>query len=73
MAAVKLIVALVRGLLTGRAALAAENLALRQQLLVLSRSVRRPKIRKQDRIFWVCLSCVFCGSFSRPWSRQILQ
>jgi len=51
MAAAKLIAVLVRDLLTGRAALVAENLVLRQQLIVLSRSVKRPKIRKRDRIF----------------------
>ena len=36
-----------------RAALAAENLALRQQLSVLEQSVKRPKIRPRDRRFWV--------------------
>ena len=39
-----------------RAALAAENLALRQQLSVLEQSVKRPKIRPRDRRFWVWLS-----------------
>jgi len=34
----------------------AENLALRQQINVLQRSVKRPKLRKRDRIFWVWLS-----------------
>ncbi len=51
---------LVRGLVTillaSRAKLAAENLALRHQLGVLGRSVKRPRLRKQDRIFWVLLS-----------------
>ena len=61
MAAVKLIALLVRDLLAGRAALAAENLALRQQLIVLSRSVKRPKIRKRDRVFWVWLSRLWSG------------
>ncbi len=36
--------------------LAAENLALRQQLAVLEHSSKRPKLRKRDRIFWVWLS-----------------
>ena len=45
-----------RGLLAGPAVLAAENLALRQQINVLQRSVKRPKLRKRDRIFWVWLS-----------------
>ncbi|MBU2455079.1 MAG: hypothetical protein KJ668_17370 [Proteobacteria bacterium] len=36
--------------------LAIENLALRQQLAVMKQSIRRPKIRKRDRFFWVILS-----------------
>ncbi len=35
--------------------LAAENLALRQQLAVQQRSLKRPKLRCVDRIFWVWL------------------
>ena len=34
----------------------AEILVLRQQILVLTRTVKRPKIRQRDRLFWVCLS-----------------
>jgi len=49
----------VRGLFAGRAALAAENLALRHQLIVLRRSIKRPKLRKRDRIFWVWLSRIW--------------
>jgi len=33
-----------------------ENLALRQQLIVQQRSIKRPKIKNRDRIFWVWLS-----------------
>jgi len=51
----------VRGLFAGRAALAAENLALRHQLAVLHRSVKRPKLRKRDRIFWGWLSRFWPG------------
>ncbi len=43
------------GLLRSRASLALENLALRQQLAVLRRSVKRLRIRPRDRIFWVLL------------------
>jgi hypothetical protein len=39
-----------------RSELALENLALRQQLAVLNRRCRRPKLRKLDRFFWVLLS-----------------
>ena len=39
-----------------RSELALENIALRQQLAVLNRQGRRPKLRKLDRFFWVLLS-----------------
>ena len=41
--------------------LTAENLALRQQLLVLKRHQRRLQIRKRDRLFWVALSRFWLG------------
>ena len=40
-------------LFQSRLELAAENLALRQQLAILQRTARRPKLRQRDRIFWV--------------------
>jgi hypothetical protein len=39
-----------------RTALAAENLALRQQLAVLNRKVDWPQLHRRDRFFWVILS-----------------
>ncbi len=45
----------VRTILRRRATLALENLALRQQLAVLRRSVKRPRFRPRDRAFWVLL------------------
>jgi hypothetical protein len=42
-------------LLLARNRLATENLALRQQLAVYKQSLKRPKLRPRDRIFWVCL------------------
>jgi hypothetical protein len=33
-----------------------ENLALRQQLAIMKKKNKRPKIRLRDRIFWVVLS-----------------
>jgi putative transposase len=47
---------LFRGLLVPRLVLVTENLALRQQLLVLHRSSNRPRLRHRDRLFWVALS-----------------
>ena len=46
----------VRAMTLGSAAAALENAALRHQLAVLQRSVRRPQFRRWDRAFWVCLS-----------------
>jgi hypothetical protein len=48
--------AFVRGVLAGRARLAAENLALRQQVAILKHATPRPKLRPGDRVFWVWLS-----------------
>jgi putative transposase len=45
-----------RSLFVSRLSLAAEILVLLQQLLVLNRSLKRPKLRRRDRLFWVCLS-----------------
>jgi len=52
MGTVRLILAFLMAFFTSRAALAAENLALRQQLVVLQRSVKRPHLHQRDRIFW---------------------
>jgi putative transposase len=57
----KLLAVLLRGLLANRAALAAENLALRQQLGVLQRSCKRPRLRRRDRVFWVWPSRLWQG------------
>jgi putative transposase len=38
-----------------------ENLALRQQLAVLKRSAKRPRLRQRDRIFWVWLRRLWKG------------
>jgi len=51
-----LILGLLRAALLPRAVLITENLALRQQLAVLKVSMKRPKLRKRDRVFWVWLS-----------------
>ena len=51
-----MIVALCRSLLRTQAALAAENLILRQQLAVFEHSAKKPKLSTRDRVFWVWLS-----------------
>jgi len=50
-----------RALLFGSTAIALENLALRHQLRVLQRSVRRPRLARWDRILWVWLCRVWAG------------
>ena len=47
---------ILRLLLANRAALIAENLALRQQFAVVSRTAKRTRRRQRDRIFWVWIS-----------------
>jgi putative transposase len=56
-----------RAVAMSRAALAAENLALRHQVTVLQRTVKRPKLCWRDRLFWVWLSRLW-----PPW-RSILR
>lgn len=55
------VVLFIRALFASRATIAAENLALRHQLGVLQRSVKRPQLRQRDRIFWVWLSRLWSG------------
>lgn len=50
------LLALVRALAADRARLALENVALRQQLNVLRRNAKRPKLEDSDRAFWVLMS-----------------
>lgn len=56
-----LILTLFRSLLLSRTALALENIALRQQVAVLKRSVARPRLCKFDRLFWVLLRRLWSG------------
>jgi len=61
MGALQLVTALLRKLLQSRAALVAENLALRHQIVILQRSVKRPRLHRRDRVFWVWLSRLWRG------------
>jgi len=59
----------VRALLAGRAALIVENLALRHQLAVLQRSVKRPRLRRRDRVLGLVVQNL--GKLAiRPFHRQ---
>jgi len=49
MAIVNMLLTVIRALCTDRSSLTLENLALRQQLAGLKRSVKRPKLRRRDR------------------------
>jgi hypothetical protein len=50
-----------RLLLLPRSQLVLENLALRQQLAILSRQRPQPRLRRRDRLFWIALSWLYAG------------
>lgn len=54
-----LIFAWVRSVLRSREALAFENLALRQQIMVLQRGQPRPRLLTSDRLCWIALMRVW--------------
>src|SRR5712692_5642545 len=56
LAAVVVLLRAVRLICSGHRAVALENLALRQQLSVFRRTVRRPQLRTRDRLFWGVLT-----------------
>ena len=56
-----------RALVGDRNRLVLENLALRQQLAVLRRSVNRPRLQDSDRIFWILLRRLL-----RNWRESLL-
>ena len=53
--------AAVSAIFKSRAALELENLALRHQIGVLQRSVKRPKLVPADRLLWAWLYAVWSG------------
>src|SRR4029453_5014605 len=55
-----ILIGLLRGIRT-HPPLFLENLALRHQLVVLQRTVPRPRLRTADRLFWVLLSHLWSG------------
>jgi hypothetical protein len=56
MGILKVVFVFLRAMLVSKAHLAAEDLALRQQLAVCRQSIKRPKLRLRDRVFWVWLA-----------------
>ena len=56
-----LLCSLLRNALRTRQQLLLENLALRQQLAVLSRQRRLPRLHPSDRLFWSWLSRIWSG------------
>ncbi|HEX5009894.1 MAG TPA: hypothetical protein VFY71_05795 [Planctomycetota bacterium] len=46
---------MLRVLVLDRRRLLLENMALRQQVTVLERSVQRPHLRDSDRVFWILM------------------
>ena len=61
MGSIHMIFVFIGALFRRQAELAAENLALRQQLAALEHKSKRPRLRKRDRIFWVWLSRLWSG------------
>ena len=47
-----LLVWTIRSVFVNKSHLIMENLALRQQLIVMKRSIKRSNVRIQDRLFW---------------------
>ena len=56
-----LIINYLRDLLRPKHDLLLENIALRQQILVLERQIKRPRFRDRERAFWVVLSRYWPG------------
>ena len=67
MGPIHMIFVFIGALFRRQAELAAENLALRQQLAVLEHKSKRPRLRKRDRIFWAILSRAW-----RDWRSALL-
>ena len=56
---IALLVWILRAVFTSRGALALENIALRQQLAAYARGQKCPRLKPQDRAFWVALSTIW--------------
>jgi putative transposase len=56
---VSLLAWFLRAVFTSRGSLALENLALRQQLATYARREKRPRLKPEERAFWVALSRIW--------------
>ena len=59
MGVMRILVLFFRGVFRNRTELAAENLALRQQLAILQQKSKRLRLPRRDRIFWALLSRIW--------------
>jgi len=59
MGVIRILVLFLRGVFRSRTELAAENLALRQQLTILQQKSKTPRLRRRDRMFWALLSRIW--------------
>ena len=57
---------------SGHRAVALENLALRQQVAVLRRTLKRPRLPTRDRLFWILSFARMLLSLSRRCFQQPL-
>ena len=65
MGILRMILAFLRAFLATRADLAAENAILRHPLIVLQRSIKRPRLGKSDRVVFAWLSRHIIPGLSR--------
>src|SRR5215208_2939540 len=63
----RLVLGTVRVACCGRHAVLLENLVLRQQVAVLLRTKRRPRLTRRDKVFWVLMR-----RFSAAWRRHLV-
>lgn len=67
MGILKAVLVFLRAMLIPKVHMSIENLALRQQLAVCRQTVKRPKLRPRDRVFWVWVSM-----FWRNWQSALI-
>jgi len=61
MTTIRFVLLTARSFFSSCAGLLLENVALRQQLAVMKNSIKRPRLRLRDRLFWILLSRTWAG------------